>query len=49
MENASFFDNIIAGIKPVHDLTTALQSVEVAECIRSRRSEYNGNCSSKGM
>lgn len=39
-ENKSFFDDIIAGRKPTGDLRTALQSVEVAECIRKRAEEY---------
>ena len=39
-EDASFFDTIRAGKKPVDDVKSALQSVEVAECIRYRRAEY---------
>lgn len=39
-ENASFFDDIRAGRKPVCDLKSTVQSVEVAECIRNRMPEY---------
>jgi predicted dehydrogenase len=40
-EDASFLDDIRAGKKPVNDVQSALQSVEIAECIRNRKSEYN--------
>jgi myo-inositol 2-dehydrogenase/D-chiro-inositol 1-dehydrogenase len=40
-ENASFFDDVRAGRKPVNDLKSSLQSVEVAECIRNRVREYS--------
>jgi len=39
-ENASFFNNIRADKKPVNDIISALQSVEVAHCIKERRDEY---------
>jgi len=39
-ENKSFFDDIIAGRKPSGTLDTALQTVDVANCIRERRNEY---------
>lgn len=39
-ENASFFDDVRAGRKPVDDLRSARQSVEVAEHIRGRKDEY---------
>jgi myo-inositol 2-dehydrogenase/D-chiro-inositol 1-dehydrogenase len=39
-ENASFFDDIRAGRRPVDDLRSTRQSVEVAQCIRERRGEY---------
>ena len=39
-ENAAFFDDIQAGRRPAGDLTTARQSVEIAQCIRERRSTY---------
>lgn len=39
-ENASFFDDIRAGRSPSCDLASAVQSVEVAECIRNRVSNY---------
>jgi myo-inositol 2-dehydrogenase/D-chiro-inositol 1-dehydrogenase len=39
-ENASFFDDIRSGRKPVNDVRSALQSVEIAECIRYRKAEY---------
>lgn len=38
-ENASFFDLLRSGQKP-HDLESALQPVELAECIQKRASEY---------
>lgn len=39
-ENAAFFDAIRSGARPVGDLRSARQSVEVAQSIRERRSEY---------
>jgi myo-inositol 2-dehydrogenase/D-chiro-inositol 1-dehydrogenase len=39
-EDASFFDDIRAGRKPADDVRSALQSVEIAECIRYRKAEY---------
>jgi len=39
-ENASFFDDIRSGRRPKGDVKSALQSVEVAQCIRERRAEY---------
>lgn len=41
-ENASFFNDIRAGRKPINDIRSGLQSVEVADCIRKRQPEYNG-------
>lgn len=41
-ENASFFDDIRKGRKPVGDIQSSLQSVEIAECIRNRAVEYTG-------
>ncbi|MEN6313809.1 MAG: Gfo/Idh/MocA family oxidoreductase [Clostridiaceae bacterium] len=38
-ENASFFDMLISGQNP-QEIATAVQSVEVAECIRKRLPEY---------
>ena len=40
-ENASFFDDIRSGRRPTDDLRSARQSVEVAQCIRERVSEYH--------
>lgn len=42
-ENKSFFDDIIAGKTPSGNLESAMQSVEVADCIRNRISEYRAN------
>jgi predicted dehydrogenase len=39
-ENASFFDDLRADRRPVGDVASGLQSVEIAECIRLRRQEY---------
>lgn len=39
-ENAAFFDSIRNGNKISADVSTALQSVEIADCIRKRKSEY---------
>jgi predicted dehydrogenase len=39
-ENASFFEDVREGRKPVDDLRSALQSAEVAEHIRGRQAEY---------
>jgi hypothetical protein len=39
-ENASFFDDIRAGRRPVDDLRSTRQSVAAAQCIRERRAEY---------
>ena len=41
-ENASFFNDIRTGKKPVNDIRSGLQSVEVADCIRKRLPEYIG-------
>jgi len=41
-ENASFFDDIRNGRKPAGDIQSALQSVEIAECIRNRAKGYTG-------
>ncbi len=42
-ENTSFFDNIRAGIKPGGDVLSALQSVEIADCIRNRTEKYKAD------
>jgi myo-inositol 2-dehydrogenase/D-chiro-inositol 1-dehydrogenase len=39
-ENESFFEDIRNGRRPEYDLKTARQSVEVAQCVRERRTEY---------
>ena len=39
-ENASFFDHVRAGTRPLGDLRSARQSVLVAQCLRERRPEY---------
>lgn len=40
-ENAHFFDCIRAGIRPAGDIESGLQSVEIADCIRNRKSSYD--------
>ncbi len=42
-ENASFFDDIQNGRFPKDDVKSGLQSVEIAECIRMRKSEYKAS------
>jgi len=39
-EDAIFFDTLKAGKRPKDDLESALQSVEIADCIRNRYPEY---------
>ena len=39
-ENAHFFDCVRAGIRPVDDIASGLQSVEIADCIRKRKECY---------
>jgi myo-inositol 2-dehydrogenase/D-chiro-inositol 1-dehydrogenase len=39
-ENASFFDDIRTGRRPVDDLRSARQSLEVAQCVKNRQEEY---------
>lgn len=39
-ENESFLLDLLAGRKPTGDVASALQSVEIADCIRRRRREY---------
>jgi myo-inositol 2-dehydrogenase/D-chiro-inositol 1-dehydrogenase len=41
-ETAAFFDAVRAGRLPEADLESALQSVEIMECIRRRRRRYRG-------
>ncbi|MCL2004038.1 MAG: Gfo/Idh/MocA family oxidoreductase [Oscillospiraceae bacterium] len=41
-ENRAFFEDVRAGRSPAHTLETALQSVAVADCIRTRKAVYNG-------
>ena len=40
-ENAMFFDALRNGNVPSGDVASALQSVEIADCIRNRRSSFN--------
>lgn len=40
-ENASFFDDLRAGRHPAGDLRAVRQSVQVAQCIRERQSQYD--------
>ena len=42
-ENAHFFDCIRNGIRPEGDIASGLQAVEIAECIRYRKSSYDAN------
>jgi predicted dehydrogenase len=39
-ENAAFLDDLRAGRRPVGDIASGLQSVEIADCIRRRLPEY---------
>ena len=39
-EDASFFDAVKSGKQPESNLQSALQSVEIADCIRKRQKEY---------
>lgn len=39
-ENAHFFDCVRAGIRPVDDIASGLQAVEIADCIRQRKEFY---------
>ena len=39
-ENANFFDDVQAKVIPTNDIRTALQSVEIADCIQQRKTEY---------
>jgi len=39
-ENASFFDDLRAGRRPVGDLRSSRQSVAIMQCLRERRPEY---------
>ena len=39
-ENADFFDDVKANRMPANDITTALQSVEIARCIQERKKEW---------
>ena len=39
-ENAHFFDCIRSGIRPEGDIASGLQAVEIADCIRNRKSSY---------
>jgi predicted dehydrogenase len=40
-ENAAFFDAIRAGVPPSGDLRDARQSVEIGQCLRERRADYD--------
>ncbi|NLW49989.1 MAG: Gfo/Idh/MocA family oxidoreductase [Candidatus Brocadiaceae bacterium] len=42
-ENASFFDDIRAGRRPVGDLRSARQSLKIAQCMSARRDEYTAD------
>jgi predicted dehydrogenase len=44
-ENAEFLDAIRAGQRPTGDVRSARQSVEIAQCIRERRAEYDSHAS----
>ena len=39
-ENAAFFNDLRAGKKPENDIRSALQSMEIADCINKRLTEY---------
>lgn len=39
-ENRRFFDDIRAGRMPQGDISSGLQAVEIADCIRNRKDEY---------
>ena len=40
-ENEHFFDCIRKGIRPTGDIASGLQAVEIADCIRKRKSSYD--------
>jgi len=40
-ENESFLNDIREGRKPTGDISTGLQSVEIADCINHRKAKYN--------
>lgn len=40
-ENKIFFDDIRSGRKPANDILSAVQSVEIADCIRNRLPEWS--------
>lgn len=42
-ENKAFFDSLRSGQKPAHDIPSALQSVEIADCIRHRQAHYTAD------
>jgi len=39
-ENRSFFELIRSGVKPFCDLSTGLQSIEIADCLEKRKTVY---------
>ena len=39
-ENANFFDCVRTGVRPVDDIASGLQTVEVADCIRKGKESY---------
>jgi len=39
-ENAAFFDAVRAGVQPPNSLVKAVQSVEIADCMRRREKHY---------
>lgn len=43
-ENASFFDALREGKRPSGSIETAMQSVEIADCIKKRESNYFAPC-----
>lgn len=39
-ENKAFFNAIRGGSRPQHDVKSAMQIVEISDCIRNRKNEY---------
>lgn len=39
-ENQNFFDCIRNGVRPVDDIASGLQAVEIADCIRQKKTCY---------
>lgn len=40
-ENAHFLECVQKGIRPVDDIASGLQAVEIADCIRKRKNDFN--------